>query len=287
MVPPRASGKMSILRNGGSGRPRNLVVALDMGGMYRLATSKSTSTAPPSSPPSAPHPAPTPQPPCALYAKSGYLPIPSPHPSCVRNSTLSVSVPGRACAATAGEDGCWLPPVHATTTARRWCRKDCGMAGGAWSPRIVCEFLQGLDAQRGGSDTTCCGSHWKWARPYCVERWRDKQAILPLTLEVAMASVGHRLIAFRFVATCFFLPFFFRGQEFGMSCHFQITQAIAFCSQDEQAVFFFMRSMGLNEWPNIATGRICTAVANSHPFIVGLGLNEWVIPHLLLGQCFT
>jgi hypothetical protein len=81
-------------------------------------------------------------------------------------------------------------------------------SGGAWSPRIVCEFLQGLDAQRGGSDTTCCGSHWKWAGPYCVERWRDKQAILPLTLEVAMASVGHRLIAFRFVATCFFLPFF-------------------------------------------------------------------------------
>jgi hypothetical protein len=125
MVPPRASGKMSILRNGGSGRPRNLVVAPDMGGMYRLATSKSTSTAPP---PSVPHPAPTPQPPCALYAKSGYLPIPSPPPSCVRNSTLSVSVPGRACATTAGEDGCWLPPVHATTTARRWCRKDCGMA---------------------------------------------------------------------------------------------------------------------------------------------------------------
>jgi hypothetical protein len=59
-----------------------------------------------------------------------------------------------------------------------------------------------------------------------------------------------------------------------MSCHFQITQGIAFCSQDEQAFFFFMKSMGLNEWPYIATGPICIVVANSHPLIVGLGLNE-------------
>lgn len=82
---------MSILRKGGNGNPKNLVVAVDNGGIYSSFTSKSTQTSPSESVSDILVAVPEPEPPSALYTKSGYLEIPSFEAPKVLNLTLYTS----------------------------------------------------------------------------------------------------------------------------------------------------------------------------------------------------
>lgn len=77
MFPLKISGSILIFRNGGKGRPKNLVVELVNGGINSVPMSKDTKTSSLESLSVAFEADPVPFPPSALYSKSGYLAIPS------------------------------------------------------------------------------------------------------------------------------------------------------------------------------------------------------------------
>lgn len=90
MVPWKSSGTISILRNGGNGKPRNFVVAPVSGGMYSVPTSKEANIVSSVQASSSFLPIAVPMPPFALYSKSGYREMPSLQPSRVSNLTFHV-----------------------------------------------------------------------------------------------------------------------------------------------------------------------------------------------------
>lgn len=79
---------MSIFKNGGNGNPKNVVVSLVNGGIYRVFTSNDTETVFNSLLSLVLVPVPDPVPPRALYSKSGYLEIPSLQPPRVSKLTV-------------------------------------------------------------------------------------------------------------------------------------------------------------------------------------------------------